>query len=187
MRFYSVILLFLTIPFFSGCDQSNQSKNPPEIVSRDSDTVFNEIPGQHHLGRIAYELSAAELLENVRKANKYLEAIDKYGLRDTLEAVGPYTVIAFSDAAYDVNDTTNNNSSQDIPETEEFVKSLILQGNIDADNLTEGPVTRQNLNGDSVVIALDNGVLKINDNTYPAAEAFTVTNGVVYELNEWKE
>src|SRR5690606_32108191 len=105
MKFSSFIFLLFAVPFFSGCNQSNESKNPPEIVSRDSDTVFNEVPGKQHLGQDAYEINAVDLLENVRKSNKFIAAIGKYGLRDTLEKAGPYIVIALSDAAYNINDT----------------------------------------------------------------------------------
>lgn len=185
MKYYSFIFLILAIHFLSGCNQPDHTRNPPEIVSRDTDTVFNEVPGQQQLGQDAFEITAVDLLENVRKANKFIAAIDKYGLRNTLEEAGPFTVIALSDAAYGVNDTTN--TGKKLPESEEFLKSLILRGNIDLDNLAGGPVTAENLNGGSVVMAIENGDLKINNTVYPAAERFTVSNGIVYELDEWKE
>lgn len=184
MKYYPVFL-FVSFITFEGCDQSKKPTNPPEIVSRDTDTVFNDIPGKQHLGEGAYNLNIIDLLENVRKANKFVEAIGNYNLRDTLEASGPFTVIALSDMAYNDYETKGSNSSSDaFVASEEFIKSLIIKGKINIAALADGAVTSENLNGQKVVLSLENGDLKVNDKVYVTSEEFPAANGVVFEIDE---
>lgn len=184
MKYHS-ILLFATIAFFGSCNQSNKPTNPPEIVTRDTDTVFNDIPGEQHLGEEAFNINIIDLLENVRKTYEFVEAIENHNLRDTLETAGPFTVIALTDEAYNEYESTEAGSSSDKSlHSEEFIKSLIIKGNINIAALADGPVTSENLNGETVVLSIENGNLKVNDKVFITSEQFPAANGVVFEVDE---
>ncbi len=89
-----ILLILISSVMATGCKRQseNESRNPPEIVSRDSDTVFNEIPGKHHLGRNAYDLDLVETLINVRKRLVFVDQLRSSGQLDILKQEGPYTV-----------------------------------------------------------------------------------------------
>lgn len=184
---YSVYL-FISLFFISGCGKSDESKNPPEIVTRDSDTVFNDIPGQHHLGRNSFNMNIVDLLENVRKAHSFLEILGEAGLRDTLETEGPFTVLVLSDARLDQSGNEKNigSSSSDMGGglSAEGVKKYIIKGEFNKANLADQPVTATDLSGNSVTLRLEGEKLVINDEAYNTSEAFEAENGVVYELNK---
>jgi uncharacterized surface protein with fasciclin (FAS1) repeats len=187
MKYYP-IFLFAAVIVFEGCNQSNKPTNPAEIVTRDTDTVFNDIPGEQHLGKEAYNINIIDLLENVRKTYTFVEAIGDYNLRDTLQTSGPFTVIALSDMAYNDYKSSDTGSESDaLVASEEFIKSLIIKGKIDIAALADGPVTSENLNGEKVVLSIVNGDLKINDRVYVTSEEFPAANGVVFEIDDWVE
>ncbi len=184
----SCIFLLVSLFFISGCGKSDESKNPPEIVTRDSDTVFNDIPGKHHLGRNSFNMNIVDLLENVRKAHSFLGILGEAGLRDTLETAGPFTVFVLSDAKLDQSDAENGggSSSSDIEEgfSAEDVKKYIIKGEFNKASLADQPVTTTDLEGNSVTLRLEGDKLVINDEAYNTSEAFEAENGVVYELDK---
>lgn len=185
MKFFYIIIL--SILFVAGCGRSEKSHNPPEIVSRDSDTVFNDIPGKHHLGEGSFNMNIVDLLENVRKTHAFLKILEEEGLRDTLRTEGPFTVFALSDATLNGSDTI---SSGDISSTSdkggaqigESIRRYVISGEITRSDLANQPVTATDLSGNSITIRLENGNLVINDKVYSASGEFVAENGVVYEL-----
>ena len=186
MKYY--IYLLMPLFFISGGGKSDESKNPPEIVTRDSDTVFNDISGQHHLGRNSFNMNIVDLLENVRKAHSFLDILGEAGLRDTLETAGPFTVLVLSDARLDTPGAENGggSSSSDVGNklSAEDVKRYIIKGEFNKASLVDQPVTTTDLEGNSVTLRLQDDKLVINDEAYNTSEAFEAENGVVYELDK---
>ena len=84
----------------------------------------------------------------------------------------------------DYGSLDEGSSSDALVESEEFIKSLIIKGNINIAGLTDGPVTSENLNGETVVLSIENGNLKVNDEFFITSEQFPAANGVVFEVDE---
>lgn len=173
-----LIFLLAMTSIASGCNRQKETRNPPEIVSRDSDTVFNEIPGQQHLGRNAYDLNIVGMLKNVRKRLVFVDELRKTGLLDTLEQEGPYTVFAPTDHAFSTANTTLSVRA---------LKAYIVPGEIRKADLASGSVTAQDLNGEQVTVSLENGKMIINDKIPVILEDIGATNGVIHEIDQLME
>ena len=179
--------LFAILLFLAGCGKSNESKNPAEIVSRDSDTVFNHIPGKHHLGRKAFNMNIVDFLENERKANAFLDIVEEAGLRDTLETEGPFTVFALSNATLSQSETAGGNGSAsdvNMDLSGDEIKKYLIKGKITIADLADQPVTATDFAGNPVTIRWEQDKLVINDKAYNTSEEFNAENGVIYELQE---
>jgi len=180
------LFFILSMILVSGCGKSNESKNPAEIVSRDSDTVFNDIPGKHHLGENSFDMDIVDLLENVRKTHVFLELLSEEGLRDTLETEGPFTVFAISDAVLEQQDSTQTGADGDsdpgLGLTGAEVRNYILVGRYSKADLVDQQISAKDLDGNTITLGLENGNLVINNKVYNTSEEFIAENGVVYEL-----
>lgn len=170
------ILLILLIAMVAaiGCKRQNETRNPAEIVSRDSDTVFNEIPGKHHLGRNAYDLNIVGTLTNVRKRLVFVDQLRKTGLLEVLEQEGPYTVFA----------PTDNALSKSPSLSEEALKAYIVPGEIWKENLAIGSVTAKALNGKEVTVKLEDGKMILNNEIPIIVEDIGAGNGVIHEIDQ---
>lgn len=177
--------LILSLLAIGACGTSEETRNPPEIVSRDSDTVFNNIPGKHHLRREAFNMNIVEYLENIRKTHSFLDVLAEEGLRDTLETDGPFTVFALSDATLEPsgNETEATSDAGNAISGEE-VKRYIIRGRISRADLAEQSITAQDMAGNSVTIGLENGNLVIDDKVYHSFQEFAAANGAIYELRK---
>lgn len=171
-----LFILWIVTIASAGCQRQNEngSRNAAEIVSRDSDTVFNEIPGKHHLGRNAYDLNIVGTLINVRKRHVFVDQLRNSGLLELLEQEGPYTVLAPTDSAFPSNVTIS----------ESDLKSYIIPGKIWKEDLADGSITAENLNGEQISIKLENGKMIINDKIPVIKENIGAENGVIHEIDQ---
>lgn len=171
-----LLFIFLAFTIASACQKQNEtgSRNAAEIVSRDSDTVFNDIPGKHHLGRNAYDLNLVGTLINVRKRLVFVDQLRNAGLLELLEQEGPYTVFAPTDSAFPSDVTISGND----------LKNYIISGKIWKEDLVDGSITAENLNGEQVSIKLENGKMIINDKIPVIKEDIGAENGVIHEIDQ---
>ena len=187
MRSIYLILLILTSFSFQKCTQNQDARNPPEIVSRDTDTVFNDIPGKQHLGIESFNMDVVELMESVRKNTVFLEGLVATGVIDTLASEGPFTVFAPVNEAFPWYTSDTVNKEPAVPAatfTEEMIKAHIVSGLIRTDQLADGPITVTTLNGNSLILRLEEGRIVINDNVEVLNPNINATNGVVHEIGE---
>lgn len=186
--------LFLTAFSLSGllsvsCGQRQEPRNPPEIVTLDSDTVFNRIPGKHHLGEQSFEYGLVEMLESVRKKDQFVKGLRATGLIDTLQSDGLFTVFAPSDSAfpwYESDTSSNSASSSDRSEsdfTAEMIKAHIIPGSILKEDIGEGK-TVKNLNGTTLTLKVENDNIIVNGKYQVTTSDINSSNGVIHEVEE---
>lgn len=171
-----ILLILISSVMATGCKRQseNESRNPPEIVSRDSDTVFNEIPGKHHLGRNAYDLDLVETLINVRKRLVFVDQLRSSGQLDILKQEGTYTVFAPTDNAFPSNVSISSND----------LRGYIIPGKIWKEDLANGSITTKSLNDEEVSIDLKNGKMIINNKITVIKENIGAGNGVIHEIDQ---
>src|SRR5690554_3510613 len=163
MRLLAALFFIAFIALLIGCNKQDGSRNPGEIVSRESDTVFNDIPGVHQLGEQAFDFDIIEELENVRKRHVFVNGLRKVGLLDTLKGEGPFTVFAPTDWAFPGYEENGTDSQQSIRFSKRGLKAYIIPGLVRKGDLTTENVTVNNLNGQPLALKLENGKIVIND------------------------
>lgn len=185
MRLLTPLLFTIaSITLLISCNKQKETRNPPEIVRQDSDTVFNDIPGNQHLGKQAFNYDIVEELENVRKRHVFVNGLRKTGLLDTLKGKGPFTVFAPTDNAFPGYDENKPDDQQSINFSAKELKTYIVPGRIRKGDLAKGSITANNLNGQPLTLKFVNGKIIINDKIRVISEDINTKNGVIHEVDQ---
>lgn len=179
--------------FFFSCEPEGGRKgspNDPEIVSRDADTVFNEVPGESHPGIDAYAEAGASgnlfrTMSEDGSFNNFSEAVKRAGILKTLADNEPYTVFAPTDQAFSkvpqekINELFKPENKQKLID---LVNNHIVKGNINQDDLSDGR-TLTTLNGKTINVRMVDGRPTINNSSVVEQDE-SPENGALYALDE---
>ncbi len=186
----NLFMLFLVSLLVSCGDSSRKEEalNDPEIVSRDSDTVFNQVPGENHLGIDAYTEDAENLIRTVSKdpsLTKFNILINQARMGEDISGDKVYTIFAPSNAAFESLESspTNPFGTNDEQMVRKLVQNHLVEGTIYLDSL-EGHRSFKTLSGESVSIhALDDGQFRLNKATVKP-KGHQASNGMVYIIDQ---
>lgn len=174
-RFNKILVFIILSINLISCDQKKSTTNPPEIVERDSDTVFNDVPGEHHLGKEALNYDLIEVLENIRKNVQFTQALREYGLADSILKEGSYTLFAPVDQAFEKSE------SKEI--SEEVIKAHIVSGVITREDIGSGKAV-ETLAGTQLDLKIVDDRIVINGKIKVSSENIQAENGVIHEIDE---
>jgi uncharacterized surface protein with fasciclin (FAS1) repeats len=126
----------------------------------------------------------ANLLETAAKAgsfSKLLAAVEKAGLKETLETPGPYTLLAPTDEAFaKLPEGTLDSLLEDVSKLKRIVAYHVLFGDVRSDDLAqidEAPTVEG-----SVVAIEQKGGIKVNGNSVTQMDILT-DNGVIHLID----
>ncbi|MCX7565574.1 fasciclin domain-containing protein [Sulfitobacter sp. F26169L] len=130
---------------------------------------------------------AKDIVDTANAAGDFgtlLAAAEAAGLVETLKSEGPFTVFAPTDAAFAA---LPEGTVEDLlkPENKEMLTSIltyhVIAGKVMSTDLTDD-MEAATVNGDTVMIDLDNGVM-VDDATVTTAD-IEATNGVIHVIDK---
>ena len=126
-----------------------------------------------------------ETMENDTQLSMLMEALNRTNLTDELNASGPFTVLAPTNAAFEGNQEINQLLSANDNESKDQLKEMLLYhvvpAKVVAGNGTENQ-TMEALSGERLVYKFDGQNVTINNNRVVESNILA-TNGVIYTLD----
>jgi uncharacterized surface protein with fasciclin (FAS1) repeats len=186
------ILLFLPLIlfFFINCGgrQNNEALNDPEIVPRDSDTVFHEVPGEGHSGIGEFEDYPENILETLSanpSFSTFLSLLNQTDIADKLTEDGPATVFAPTNEAFSALGEARLEQLMDAGNSTlltEMLQYHVVEGIIDFSAMADGEVLTAK-NGQELNIQTQDGNFQVNEANIQA-EAMRTENGIIYRIDK---
>lgn len=187
------ILLFLPLIlfFFINCGgrQNNEALNDPEIVPRDSDTVFHEVPGEGHSGIGEFKAYPENILETLSanpSFSTFLSLLNQTGIADHLiEDEGPVTVFAPTNEAFSALGEARLEQLMDAGNRTmltEILQYHVVEGVIGLSAMVDGQALTAK-NGQKLNLQTQNGNIQVNEATIQT-DAMQTENGIIYSIDK---
>lgn len=126
-----------------------------------------------------------QTVKNDTSLSMLLEALDRTNLTDELNASGPFTLFAPTDAAFkddqEVSRLMQGNDTKSVEELRQMLLYHVVPAKIVAGNGTENQ-TLDTASGDRLVYKIDGENVSINNNTVVKSNIIA-TNGAIYTLD----
>lgn len=151
-------------------------------VTKDIDSINGMV---YSLDAVMKPRTLVQTVENDTELSMLLEALDRTNLTDELNASGPFTLFAPTDAAFEDNEMVSEllqrNDTASMDELRELLLYHVVPAKVVAGNGTMNQ-TLEALSGQRLVYKIDGENVSINNNEVVESNIIA-TNGVIYTLD----
>ena len=183
-----ILSLGLALTFtLTGCGQQTEPTNvvetTPEVVEEPVMILGDDTDEVADMAAEEVSMDIVETAIATDALSTLVAAVTAGELVETLQSEGPFTVFApTNDAFAAIQDTVNTLL---LPENQADLQSVltyhVVAGNVMAADLSDGMIVTT-VQGETLVVSIIDGVVKINDATVVIADVAT-SNGVVHVID----